>query len=75
MNSIWVGNSFNFLKYTHENKPVVYQKQTKNGFKNNININKDNFTNLLATISVVCKELREPMNSQVLCLKICPVVG
>ncbi len=23
-----VGNSFNFLKYTHKNKPVVYQKQT-----------------------------------------------
>ena len=119
-----VGNSFNLLKYTHKNTPVVYQKQTKNGFKNNININKDNFTNLLATffvkvqqspqmneifqyfadvllvtmrdalillldkflkvklgcslalaISVVCKELREPMNSQVLLLKICPVVA
>ncbi len=47
-----VGNSFNLLKYTHTNKPVVYQKQTKNGFKNNININKDNFTNLLATFFV-----------------------
>ena len=23
-----VGNSFNFFKYTHKNKPIVYQKQT-----------------------------------------------
>lgn len=38
-----VGNSFNFLKYTHKDKPVVCQKLTKDGFKNNININKDNF--------------------------------
>ena len=35
-----------------QNKPVLYQKQTKTGFRNNININKDNFTNLLATFSV-----------------------
>ncbi len=119
-----VGNSFNLLKYTHKNTPVVYQKQTKNGFKNNININKDNLTcwqlflskyslrspqineifqyfadvllvtmrdalillldeflkvklgcSLALAISVVCKELREPMNSHVLLLKICPVVA
>ncbi len=30
---------------------------------------------LALAISVVCKELREPMNSQVLYLKICPVAG
>ncbi len=30
---------------------------------------------LALAISVVCKELREPMNSQVLLLKICPVIG
>ena len=45
-----VGNSSNFFKLTHKNKPVVYQKQA--GFKNNININKDNFINLLATFFV-----------------------
>ena len=58
-----VGNSFNFLKYTHKNKHIVYQKQTKNGFKNNININKDNFTNLLATFFVKV-QLKRPTNER-----------
>ncbi len=63
-----VGNSFNFLKYTHKNKPVVYQKQTKNGFKNNINI-KDNFTNLLATffVKVQLEKSTDERNFSIFC--------
>ncbi len=64
-----VGNSFNLLKYTHKNKPVVCQKQTKNGFKNNININKDNFTNLLATffVKVQLKTSTNERNFSIFC--------
>ena len=59
----------NFLKYTHKNKPIVYQKQTKNGFKNNININKDNFTNLLTTffVKVQLKKSTNERNFSIFC--------
>ena len=60
-----VGNSFNFLKYTHKNKSVVYQKQTKNGFKNNININKDNFTNFF--LKVQLKTSTKERNFSIFC--------
>ena len=57
------------MKYTHTNKPVVYQKQTKNGFKNNININKDNFTNLLANffVKVQLKKATNERNFSIFC--------
>ncbi len=48
---------------------MVSQKQTKNGFKNNININKDNFTNLLATffVKVQLKKSTNERNFSIFC--------
>ena len=62
-----VGNSLSALKYTHTKKVVVYQKQKENSFKNNTNINKDNFTNMLANflVQVLLKKITNERNLMV----------